>query len=268
MNAQQERVVESFRRIGGWFTANPQYVAGNPQLGTQVETFNGVISRLTDHVTAQETQHAQSLLISKDEIELRREVVVHQMRPIAKVARALRGTVPGIGVLSAPKGNVRTPEIIASAAAMAEKAEVYKDVLLESGLPTGFIEQLKKAGAALKSSVDSRGLARASRAAATQGVESELGVGRRIVAILDAVVTGLIRSDPVKLAEWEQLKRVTVKGAAVRGALALVHTGSTQGQVSSTQSQTSSTHVATTSIGVVTSSTDVVPASTTSVKAA
>jgi hypothetical protein len=58
-------------------------------------------------------------------------------------------------------------------------------------------------------------------------VGSELALGRRVVAILDAVVTRQIRSQPAKVAEWEQLKRVTVKGTAVRAPVELVETGST-----------------------------------------
>jgi hypothetical protein len=261
MNAYQERVQQSFRRVEGWFAANPQYVTANPALRTQVEVLNGIVSRLSDHATAQDTKHAQSLLISKDETEKRREVLSHQMAPIAKVARALRGTVPGIGVLSLPKGNVPTPEIIMAATAMAEKAEIYKDVLVKSGLPGDFIEQLTAAAAALESSIDGRGLARASWVAATRGVGSELALGRRVVSIIDAVITREIRSEPAKLAEWEQLKRVVVKGVHVRVALALVDT-------QSTHVETSSTGVVTSSTGVVTSSTNVAPTSQTVVMAA
>jgi hypothetical protein len=254
MDAYQERVGQSFRRVEGWFGANPQYVAANPALGTQVEALSGIVRRLSDHVTAQDTKHAQSLLISKDEMEKRREVLSNQMVPIAKVARALRGTVPGIGVLTVPKGNVPTPELITAATAMAEKAEIYKDVLVESGLRGNFIEQLTAAAAALKSSLDGRGLARASWVAATRGVESELALGRRVVSIIDAVITREIRSEPAKLAEWEQLKRVTVKGVAVRTPVALVDTRSTPDDTRSTHFETSSTAT--------------VAASTTGVKAA
>lgn len=239
MNSYQERVYQSLRRVPGWFAANPQYVSANPALGTQVEALDGILGRLSAHVIAQDTKHAQSLLISQDETEKRHELVSHHMTPIAQVARALRGTVPGIGVLVSPKGNLSTPEIISAATAMAEKAETYKDVLVESGLPADFIEQLQQAAAALKASLDGRGLARASWVAATRGVGSELALGRRIVAIIDAVITRSIRSDAPKLAEWEQLKRVTLKGS-VRGAVAAVDTRSIPIETSSTDVVTSS----------------------------
>jgi hypothetical protein len=43
------------------------------------------------------------------------------------------------------------------------------------------------------------------------------------------------------MAEWEQLKRVTVKGIAVRGSIGLVESPSTAEEPSSTQVQGDST---------------------------
>lgn len=247
MKVHEERVLESFRRVQGWFAVNPQYAAGNRSLSRQLETLHGIVSRLTDHGTSQETQRVQSLLVSTDEAEKRREVLSHQMTPIATVARALRGTVPGIGVLSRPRGNVSTPQLIAAAAAMGEKAELYKDVLIENGLPADFIDQLQTATATLRASIDGRGLARASRAAATQGVKTEVRLGRRIVAIIGVIITRQVRSDPATLAEWEHLKRVTVKGVAVRRSVGHVQTSSTPAPLSSTRVEMSSTDIVATS---------------------
>jgi hypothetical protein len=243
MNSYQGRVAESLRREQGWLRANPQYVQNNPSLGHQLETLDEIVSRIAAHAAAQETQHAQTMLISTDEPEKRRELMSHHMLPIAKVARALLGTVPGIGVLVMPKSNVSTPEIVTAATAMAQKAEIYKALLIESGLPADFIEQLQAATTVLKSSIDSRGLARASRVAATRGLESELALGRRVASIIDAVVTRAIRSEPAKLAEWQQLKRVTLKSGAVRAPLELVERQSTPADARSIPVQTSSSDV-------------------------
>jgi len=234
MTADQERVFESYCRVQGWMVINPQFVTNNPSLGTQLETLNGIVNRMSDHAAAQEVHYAQTLLVSTDEIEKREEVLSYHMVPIAKVARALRGTVPGIGVLTAPKGNVKPQELITAATAMAEKAVIYKDVLVESGLPADFIEQLTAATAALKASINGRGLARAARVAATEGVGNEEALGRRTVQIIDALVTRQLRNDPSKLAEWKQLKRVTVKGVAVRAPLGVVDTGAKPAETSST----------------------------------
>src|SRR5918992_1200051 len=145
MNGHQERVLQSFRRVQGWFAANPQYTASTPALATQLDALNGVVQRLTHHAVTQETQRSNALLDSKDEVEKRREVVSYQMKPIVNVARALRGVVPGIGVLKLPKGNIPTPQVINAATAMVQKAEIYKDVMVENGLPADFLEELEKA---------------------------------------------------------------------------------------------------------------------------
>src|SRR5207253_3186745 len=144
MKAYQERVFQSFRRVQGWFEANPSYRLTAPSevamaLATQVDALSGVVARLTEHVAQQETQAAQSLLISKDEREQRIEVLSHHMGTISKTARALRGVVPGIGVLAMPKGNIESAALITAALVMARKAEVYSSVLVENGLLTVFL---------------------------------------------------------------------------------------------------------------------------------
>jgi len=262
VNSYENRVGQSLRRVEGWFVANPDLVAGNPSLGTQVEALKGVVIRLSDHATAQDTQFAQSQLIAKDEIEKRREVLRHQMAPIAQVGRALRGTVPGIGVLTMPKANASAAVIVTAAEVMAQKAEIYKDVLVENGLPADFIDQLKQAAATLKASIDGRGLARASRVAATRGVKSEVALGRRLVSILDAVVRGLIRSNPAKLAEWEQLKRVTLKAGGVRRPVVLVDTHSNAVQTNANAVQMNANAVQTNANAAQTNSIPVQTAST------
>src|SRR5205814_10561846 len=102
----------------------------------------------------------QSLLISKDEREQRKEILATHMGNITKVARALRGAVHGIGVLSMPKGNIQSAALITAATVMARKAEIYAPVWIEHGLPTEFIKQLEDATLALKGSLDARGQAR------------------------------------------------------------------------------------------------------------
>ena len=220
MNSQQERVLQSFRRVLGWHAANQQFVANGsaspPALAAHIEALNGVVERATNHAAEQETQAAQSLLISKDEREQRREVLSHHMGSIAKVARALRGDVPGIGVLQMPKGNIESAALITAATVMARKSEVYRSVLVENGLPTDFVEQLEGAAGQLKASLDARGRARGLRVGATRALETELGLGRRIIQIMDVTLTRVLRSDPGRLAEWQQVKRVTLRGSMPR----------------------------------------------------
>ena len=217
MDAHQERVFQSFRRVQGWFAANSQYVSGASSevamaLSAQLDTLRAVIDRLTQYVAQQETQADQSRLISKDEKELRREVLSHHMATIVKTARSLRGSAPGIGALAMPRGNISTPNLITAADVMAKKAEIYRSILVENGLPTDFVQQLTDSAERLRGSLDARGLARGSRRAAAEGVSTEIKLGRRIVAIMDASLKRVLRREPVKWAEWRHVQRVTQRG--------------------------------------------------------
>ncbi len=223
MDSHQERVFQSFRRVQGWFEANPSYLSAEPlevarALSTQRDALNGIVARLTEHIAQQETNAAQSLLISQDEREQRRDVLSHHMATIAKTARALRGVAPGIGVLQMPKGNIQTGALITAADVLARKAEIYRSVLVENGLPTDFCEQLIEAAGRLKSSQDARGLARGARRAAAEGINREIGLGRRVVDIMDAALKRVLRREPVKWAEWRHVQRVTVRGSVSRTA--------------------------------------------------
>ena len=231
MNAHQQRVLQSFRRVHAWLVANAHCTESAPALAKQREALNDVVQRLTDNATAQHTQLGQSLLVAHDEVEKRREVLSYQMAPIAKVARALRGTVPGIGVLSMPRWNSPTPSVVTAAMAMARNAEIYEDVLIEKGLATDFIARLEASAAALKDSFDARGMARGARASATRGVAVDLALGRRVVMIIDAVLGRLLHPEPAKMAEWKQLMRVTVKGTVARRSVELVHSSSSPVQI-------------------------------------
>ena len=244
MNTHQERVLQSFRRVQGWCAANPQYVTTGgapnvPAVAAQLDALNGVVLRATAHGAEQNTKSAEAMLIARDEREQRRDLLSHHMATIAQVARALRGTIPGIGVIALPKNTEMTAKLIAAATTMARQAEIYTSVFVEHGLPVDFIKQLEDATAALRGSLDARGEARATRVGATRGIESELALGRRVVDIMDASFTRIFRSQPAKLAEWRQLRRVTRKGVVVHSTALGVETSPSRVQTSPSLIQTS-----------------------------
>jgi hypothetical protein len=85
-------------------------------------------------------------------------------------------------------------------------------VLVENGLAPDFVAQLGRGMDALKVSVDSRGAARAKQVSATKQLTTSLGLGKQYVQIMDAALTKALKSDPAKLAEWKNARRVTIKG--------------------------------------------------------
>jgi hypothetical protein len=206
--------------VEAWFAEHPEVIPASgtstQALTNQVNALSGVVSRMTTQGTEQVTQRGQATLAAKDEITLRHELRALHMKAIVNVANALRGQVPGVGVVRMPAFSTHSESLVKSAEALFVTASVYKDVFVEHGLPADFLDQLAAATSALKSSIDARGVALSKRTGATTSVAGDHDLGRRIVSMIDASLTHVLKSDPVTLASWRQAKRVTRKSGVAR----------------------------------------------------
>lgn len=228
MKTKESRALQAFRRVEAWFAEHPEVIPASGSsaqaLTNQVNALTGVITRMTEQGTEQATQRSQATLAAKDETTLRRELRGLHMKSIVNVATALRGQVPGVGVIRMPAYGIRSENLVASAEALATTAAVYKTVFVERGLPQDFLEQLAAATSALKSSIDARGLALSKRTGATKSVAGDHDLGRRLVSMIDASLAHALKNDPATLASWRQAKRITIKPSATRSTSAAAPT--------------------------------------------
>jgi len=197
----------------------PSDDAAIPPLVGQYNALGGVVDRLGAHDADLKTQASQSTLIANGEKELRSDVLA-ELRSLSAVARALRATIPGIGVLKMVDSQSESEPLVRAATSFSAQAVIYQSILVEHGQPHDCIKRLDDATQRLRQSIDARGEARSRRAGAAQGIREELALGRRIVMILDASMTRMLRTQPVALAEWRHVKRVTLRGATSRTVVA------------------------------------------------
>lgn len=220
MVSKQVRGLQSFRRLDAWFVDHPEVIPASGSsaqaLTNGVNDLRGVITRMTEQGTEQATQTEQATLVAKDEPMLRSELRTRHMNAIVAVATALRGKVPGIGVMKLPSTRVSSEKLAAAAEALSTTAAIYQNVLIEHGLPRDFIAQLDAAITALRASVDARGLALSKRVGATAAVAEAFDLGKRIVQMIDASLLHALKSEPATLASWRQAKRITVKPTVAR----------------------------------------------------
>jgi len=171
-----------------------------------------VIARIETDVVTQASQHGLRTRTATD-ADLRREAVRDAMRPITKVARSLQGIVFGIGAITQmPHTRWDNDKLVTAANSMAGNATAFSKVLIDHGLQPDCIETLLSAAAALKSSVDARGSAKATAVGARDGIRAGLKEGKKLVSLLDAALTPILKADPASLASWNNAKRITVKG--------------------------------------------------------
>ena len=110
--------------------------------------------------------------------------------------------------------------MLASANAIANIGEAHKDLLVQHGLPTTFVDDLRAAAAALQAAKDERRMATSRRVGATKAIGAELKIGRLVVQSLDIALTRVLRAQPGLLAEWRNAKRVTIEAVHAAPAAA------------------------------------------------
>lgn len=131
------------------------------------------------------------------------------MEPIAIIARRNLRSVPEFKALQMPKTSARGQAFIASADGMTAAATVHKDALVAHGLPSTFLDNLKKGIARLQTFYTDREKSRTQRVGATKGLTVEEKNGRTVLSVLDALVKqSLGSSNDALLRKWESVRHI------------------------------------------------------------
>lgn len=230
MNSQQERTLQAFRRMQGWLGARPELTAGSSSatdapLAQQIAALGVVIQQFTTHAAQQNAAARAKKGSTAEASNLRVELVKHHMVPIADMAKA---AIPDIvrmtEQLRMAAARFTTEGLIAAAEAMAKAGdqEENRTKLIQGGLPADFVKQLRGVAAAYRAAIDTRGQHVANRKGAAEGIVATIDEGRKLVISISVILNRLLRADSVALAEWNQLRRVTLKGVRATGAPRLV----------------------------------------------
>ena len=207
-----DRQVQSYRRVTDWGKTRDGVLQAAPAaVHANFAALGEVTARIEANAATQAAQHGLRTRVATD-ASIRRNDVRDAMRPITKAARALQGTVFGIGAITQmPHAAWDNGKLVNAANSMVENATAFNAVLIANGLQPDCIETLQTAAAALKSSLDARGNARSTAVGAREAIRADLKEGKKLVSLLDAGLTPLLK-DPALLASWRNAKRVTVKG--------------------------------------------------------
>ncbi len=165
MKVQQGRALQAFRRVQAWFVEHPDVLANSGSskdaLANQLDALKQVVDshdgRRHGADDAERPGHARG---KGREIAARgRSIAAFEIDR----QRGLRHSVAryrGWEYSRCPSPGIQSENLVHAAQALRTTAGVYKDVFVEHGLPADFLDQLDAATAALKESVDARGIAR------------------------------------------------------------------------------------------------------------
>jgi len=207
------RSLQSYRRMRDWKQSHDGILQAAPApIHVHFNTLAVLIGRIETNAALQISQHQRSTRDATD-ANVRRAAVRDAMRPITQVAHSLKGTVYGISSISTmPDGNFDNEKLVTVANSMAENATIFGSSLIAHGLQPDCIDTLRSAAAALKSSIDARGFAKAMAIGARDGLRADIAEANKLVSVIDAGLMAVLKADPVNFASWQNAKRVTIKG--------------------------------------------------------
>ena len=223
MNAHEKRVAQSFRGVEAWADAHTDLIPA--EAAGQVEALRGVNQHVGQYAIDQEHHDRAGIGGTVTVKQLRQDLWQNHLVPVAAMARSVITVTPELAVaLRVPRPTADVEKLLASANAIATIGGANKDVLVQHGLPTKFVDDLRAAAAALKAAIDARRQAKSLRVGATKAIGAELKTGKLVVQTLDIAFTRVLRAQPGLLAEWKNTKRVTVKPVRPASAPAAVTT--------------------------------------------
>ena len=211
MKSQYTRAYQALRRVDDWVGANPTLVPADVQ--PQVAALNVVTAALGTQSAAQDENRRREAAGNVSVKELRRELRVHHIAPLARVARLVLTETPALrAAFRLPKRRASGEALIAAAQAMAKIGQEHEQLFAQHGLSATFVADLLQQATALKQAIDDRATVRSAVAAATKEITTQVLAGRKTVHSLDVALVRILRHNPAALASWRSAKRITLKG--------------------------------------------------------
>lgn len=166
------------------------------------------IAELSGHASTQNGQSRAAKSAIAQRVALEKALVRDHMAPLSRIARLELGTVPALVSFGLPQGRMTPARLAAFAKGMAEAAESHAEVFINAGLPHDFIQKLRDAADAMLAALNAKKQSRGKVRSATSALSTKLSRARKVVNVLDAMVTSSLTGNPDLLAGWKLVKRV------------------------------------------------------------
>ena len=178
---------------------------------------------LVDQFTTQSIDQKAGSANAKGEtamqVQLRGELRLTHMAPIAAIAQARLRDVPEMRAFRLPTAATPTTRLIADAGAMRDAAALHQPVFIQAGQPQDFIAQLEAATDALMASLTTRKQSLGNSKGATAALAALGKQGRAIIRILNTMVAPKLRLNDRLLGEWLSIKKVGRKRGPASGGV-------------------------------------------------
>jgi hypothetical protein len=215
MNMLQGRTYDSLQRVPEFLDAHAD-VLGAIVTSEGRKDVDAAIIAVQAHRTMQGTAIRELAGHKNKQLALAKELSHSHMLPIAKFARGKLRGLPGYAELTKAVDVAAPKKLLADARSMAKVAAGYVDRFVSAGMAADTVDKLSAAADALDEAIKQRIGSHQSRKASTDSIDALLQQGRDGVAVLDALITQLLKSNDPLLATWKSESRIQDKPGKVR----------------------------------------------------
>jgi hypothetical protein len=207
MQSRQANMLRSLRNVEEFLTANATTLNGIVNSGTRRKLANA-IAVLETVVGEQAGTSASAQGETSQYHALRKVLIRDHMAPIARIASAELPPTPQMSALRMPRPVWKMERLAAAARGMGQVAEPLAATFVEAGLSPEFVARLDAAIDAMVRSHTERAQTRGRLSGATKDLAHTLASSRKLVNVIDALVTTALVHEPGLLRSWKVVKRV------------------------------------------------------------
>ena len=201
MRDDNTRCSQMFLRVEQLGKDEAAAYASNTFIKELFDSLSEVINELERHTNAQASgltnvrQGTRSKEAARIELE-------RALRAIARTARSMSVTMPGLEQKFRSPRDLKEQELLATARMFAADALPLKAEFIKRGLPTTFLDDLNDDIAAFEETLTQRTQGRETHVNATAMIDDLIERGMQIVRQLDPIMRNLFEDEPGKLAAW------------------------------------------------------------------
>jgi hypothetical protein len=201
MNDADTRRMESFLRVREFGQLQTAQIPRNSFAAELLTRLSNIITDLENQAATQSSglraaqQHSTGKASARDEIFL-------DLRAIARTARGMALTIPGLEDKFRLPRNLKDQELLSAARSFAADAAPLAAEFIRRGLPADFLEDLNADIATLEQAVTGQIQGTEEHVAATAALDDLIDRGLRTIRELDTVMLNLFATNPATLAQW------------------------------------------------------------------
>lgn len=202
MNSLEARILEMLIRVRQFGVAHASDFPASSRGRELFDSVNQFINTIETH-SATHAQHTRAAKEKTTQKNAALEALREAMTAIARTARGMERTMPGVQDRFRMPTGMGVQELLATARAFRAGGEQLRDEFIRRGMPSNFVEDFDSRIDRVEEGVDGRAQKSAARVSSKAAISDAAQNAREAVRELDPIVRNVYVTNASALAEWE-----------------------------------------------------------------